>query len=201
MLRLLSTSSVALIVAAAPVLAEVTPTQVWDSIIESYRSAGYAVTEGSRDEAGETLTVRDVTLSLTSTMPTVADDETGAPADAAAAPADGTDPAAEPTVTMTPITFDLHMPAVVLTRTGDGNVRTVHEGDWTGKMVSPEGQTAETPSFDLTLAMPGNEMISSGEPGNIRHELNYPETSAVMNMTDPSGTTIPLNLKLSLIHI
>lgn len=62
MFRPLATSAAALIAAASPVLAEVTPAQVWDNISKYYTDMGYQVTAGDRDEAGDTLTLSDVKI-------------------------------------------------------------------------------------------------------------------------------------------
>ena len=64
MFRSLATSAVALIAAASPGLTEVTPAQVWDDLARSYTDMGYEVTVGSRDEAGDTLSLSDVTVSV-----------------------------------------------------------------------------------------------------------------------------------------
>lgn len=62
MYRALATSAIALIAAASPVLAEVTPSEVWDNITKNYADMGYEVTTGGRDEAGDTLTLTDVSI-------------------------------------------------------------------------------------------------------------------------------------------
>ena len=64
MLRSLSTSAFALIVAAGPALAEVTPVEVWDDVVAYYTQFGYNITEGARDDAGDSLTVTDVVLTV-----------------------------------------------------------------------------------------------------------------------------------------
>ena len=50
-----TTSVLAVVAFAAPALAEVTPSEVWQNWVEYYKANGYTVTEGGRDEAGETL--------------------------------------------------------------------------------------------------------------------------------------------------
>lgn len=57
-----TTSVLAVVAFAAPALAEVTPSEVWQNWVEYYKANGYTVTEGGRDEAGETLTLRDVVV-------------------------------------------------------------------------------------------------------------------------------------------
>ena len=55
----LTSSSLALSLVAAPALA-ITPEEVWTAWTQSYKAMGYEVAEGSRDLAGETLTLKDV---------------------------------------------------------------------------------------------------------------------------------------------
>lgn len=58
-----TTSVLAVMALAAPALADVTPAEVWQNWVEYYKANGYTVTEGAREEAGETLTLRDVVIS------------------------------------------------------------------------------------------------------------------------------------------
>ncbi|MDO5705230.1 MAG: DUF2125 domain-containing protein [Paracoccus sp. (in: a-proteobacteria)] len=170
MIRLLSTSATALIVAAAPVFAEVTPVQVWDTLVRAYSEGGYTVTEGSREEAGQTLTINDVTLDASNLIP------------------------ADPETAQSPTSVKLVIPRVVLNTTGDGNVRTVFEGDWTGEVSAPyEDGTPGTP-VTIGVAMPSNEMITSGTPDAMNHALNYPKISAAITFRDQKGTEVPVNL-------
>lgn len=60
----LTSSAVALMAFAMPALADVTPDEVWQTWLDYYQASGYTVTEGSRDLAGETLTLKDVKLAL-----------------------------------------------------------------------------------------------------------------------------------------
>ncbi|MDS9466903.1 DUF2125 domain-containing protein [Paracoccus sp. MBLB3053] len=62
MFRRLTSSALALAAMTAPSFADVTPEQVWQSWVDYYQSVGYSVTEGSRDKAGSTLTLRDVLI-------------------------------------------------------------------------------------------------------------------------------------------
>lgn len=57
-----TTSVLAVVAFAAPALAEVTPSEVWQNWVEYYKANGYTVTEGAREEAGETLTLSDVVV-------------------------------------------------------------------------------------------------------------------------------------------
>lgn len=62
MFRSMTSSAAALILAAAPVFADVTPAEVWESLQGYYSGMGYQVTTDSRDEAGSVLTLSGVTL-------------------------------------------------------------------------------------------------------------------------------------------
>lgn len=57
----LTSSTLALTALAAPALA-LTPEEVWNAWIAEYGRTGYTITEGSRDLAGEVLTLTDVTF-------------------------------------------------------------------------------------------------------------------------------------------
>ncbi|MDO5631868.1 MAG: DUF2125 domain-containing protein [Paracoccus sp. (in: a-proteobacteria)] len=173
MIRLLSTSAAALMIAAAPVFAEVTPAQVWEALVQNYRESGLTLTEGSRDQAGDTLTISNVTIDADTMMP---------------APVDGAEAA---------VTFALQIPRVVLTTTGDGNVRTVFEGDWTGAINAPDPEGEPGTPMTLTIAMPGNEMVTSGSPEAMNHTLNYPEMNGTITLRDPNGTEVPVNFTVT----
>ncbi|CAM3163374.1 DUF2125 domain-containing protein [Paracoccus nototheniae] len=60
--RPLATSAIALILAAGPVFADVTPNEVWQSLQDSYEDMGYQVDVGTEEGSGDTLTLTDVTL-------------------------------------------------------------------------------------------------------------------------------------------
>ena len=59
-----TSSALAVLALTSPVFADVTPAEVWQNWIDYYTANGYTVTEGARDEAGETLTVRDVVIAF-----------------------------------------------------------------------------------------------------------------------------------------
>lgn len=82
--RLLATTSIALLAATTPGWAEITPAQVWDHLVQQYQSMGYTVTEGSREEAGDTLTITDAKVAvdgemsdMTMTFPKLVMNQTG----------------------------------------------------------------------------------------------------------------------------
>ncbi|TRW98803.1 DUF2125 domain-containing protein [Paracoccus sp. M683] len=84
MFRTLATSSIALAALAAPALSEITPAEVWEQLIAENAATGMTVTEGNREEAGDTLTITDAvfanesdTSALTITLPKVVMNQTG----------------------------------------------------------------------------------------------------------------------------
>ncbi|SIS56166.1 DUF2125 domain-containing protein [Paracoccus saliphilus] len=84
MRRTLASSAIALIVGAGPVLADLTPAQVWENLESYYTDMGYQVTIGSTDDAGSTLTLSDVVatseteqVDTTITIPTLTLEQTG----------------------------------------------------------------------------------------------------------------------------
>lgn len=58
----LTSSALALMAFAMPAMADVTPEEVWQTWVDYFKTSGYEVTEGSRDLAGETLTLKNVAL-------------------------------------------------------------------------------------------------------------------------------------------
>ncbi|WP_099827799.1 DUF2125 domain-containing protein [Oceaniglobus indicus] len=63
--RLTATATaVTLIMGAAPALADVAPREVWDTWQSAYATLGMTMTPGSESEDGDTLTLRDVVLSI-----------------------------------------------------------------------------------------------------------------------------------------
>lgn len=162
MFRSLASSATALIVAASPVFAEVTPADVWENIAAYYDDLGYQLDAGSRQEEGDRLVLEDVTISASAAM------------------------TAGGGMTVT-------APRVVLSQTGGGDVRTVFEGAITGKVVVPDG--AEQPGgVDFTMSMPGNEMVTSGEAGDMLHQLRYPETVIDMVIHGSDGEHMPIKI-------
>lgn len=143
MFRPLASSAAALIIAAAPALANVTPAQVWENLTQYYSELGYDVSVAARDEAGSNLTLNEVVIS--------------------SAGGEGQ--------------FSLTMPQVLLNQTGDARVRTEIKGPVRLSAVStlPDGLQN---GIEVKLTAPGNEMISSGTPDDIVHDITYPSLTA-----------------------
>lgn len=154
MFRSISSSALALIVGAAPVLADVTPSQVWDNLAKYYSDMGYEVTVGNTDDAGETLTLSDVSFTNDSDALGVA----------------------------------LSIPKMVMQQTGDAKVRTVIDGDVALKTEPKQQDDEAAPRLNILLSMPGNEMLSSGTPEDMLHELTYPTLSAQMSFPEADET-------------
>ncbi|TGN57852.1 hypothetical protein E4L95_12920 [Paracoccus liaowanqingii] len=62
MYRPLATSAMALILGAGPLLADVTPNEVWQNLRDGYEQMGYQVRVGSEEGSGDRLTLTDVVL-------------------------------------------------------------------------------------------------------------------------------------------
>lgn len=171
MLRTLATSSVALIVGAAPVFADLTPAQVWESLSKYYTDSGYTVTIGEEKKLDNGLELSDVALSM----------DIAAEGDA-------------------PSDVKVVFPKLIFTEADDAAVKSVMEGDAVVTVELPENETktsaeegapaedeAAAPKgfpFDITISAPGNETISSGTPEDIRHEYNFPTLKVTMKMDE-----------------
>ncbi|AXC48892.1 DUF2125 domain-containing protein [Paracoccus suum] len=58
----LTSSALAICLVTAPAAFSLTPDEVWDGWVKYYSSMGYKLAEGAREQAGETLTIKDVVL-------------------------------------------------------------------------------------------------------------------------------------------
>ncbi|MDP0930324.1 DUF2125 domain-containing protein [Paracoccus onubensis] len=101
MQRTLASSAIALIVAAGPALAELTPAQVWDNLSGYYTSMGYEVTVGSQDETDGNLSLTDVVFTSEIDQPDAA------------------------------TSVSATVPKITLEQTDDAKVRTVFDGEMT----------------------------------------------------------------------
>lgn len=64
MKKLTSATAIGMILAATPALADVTPKSVWENLNKYYERNGLTVATASVDEAGDTLTVNDLVLTM-----------------------------------------------------------------------------------------------------------------------------------------
>lgn len=161
----LTSSALALMAFAVPAVADVTPEEVWQNWLDYYTAAGYEVKEGSRDLAGETLTVKDVVFSATN---------------------DGS-------------TVEISTAQVEMQATGDGKVRTVY-ADQMPLKISGKDASDKTFEVELMLAVPGNEMTSSGSAGDITHEFNYPTIDLSMDKVRSGEEDVAVPATLSLVN-
>ena len=63
MTRLSTATALGVILAASPALAEITPGSVWEQLSTYYETMGLTVTTEEVEEAGDTVTVRGLSLS------------------------------------------------------------------------------------------------------------------------------------------
>lgn len=81
----MTSSAIAILALTGPAMADVTPAEVWQGWLDYYQASGYTVTEGSRDDSGGTLTLKDVVFTsaaddegrLVATVPEIALAPTG----------------------------------------------------------------------------------------------------------------------------
>ncbi|WP_347138203.1 DUF2125 domain-containing protein [Paracoccus sp. SSK6] len=188
MFRSAATSVLALTLGAAPVLADVTPAEVWENLQKTYAGYGYQVT-GKAEDAGGTLTVTDAVFTATAenggttiTIPRLTFQETG---DAKVRIVIDSDVALESRFTVpAPSDADEDAPA---------------EG--TEPSTQPDPAQPETVEATMTgtLKAPGNETLVSGTPEDMLYEYSYPSLAFDIAMpADPAqGTTLPLSGTLS----
>ncbi|RJL21303.1 DUF2125 domain-containing protein [Paracoccus siganidrum] len=95
-------------------------------------------------------------------------------------------------------TVSVNMPKITLSRTGDAKVRTVFDGDIDVDFTTavPEGEDID---FDMTISMPGNEMVTSGTPEDLLHEFNYPSMVMALNLpqAETDGDTAPVTVTMT----
>lgn len=186
MFRSAASSVLALCLGAAPVFAEVTPSQVWEDLQKTYASYGYEVT-GTAEDAGGTLTVRDAVFAMPAeggrtaiTVPQITFQETG---DAKVRVSVEGDVAIDST-------FQVPAPVEDAPGATDG-----------AETAPPEPATPEMVDMTATgtIKAPGNEILVSGTPEDMLYEFTYPSLVADIQM--PVGPevegSIPLNVTLT----
>lgn len=207
MLRSLSTSAVALIVGAAPALADITPAQAWENLSKYYSDFGYDVT-GEVDDAGSTLTVTDVVFSMNNnpgetriTMPKVTFSETG---DAKVRMVIDGDVGIDATVEVPDPEAATNDNAGVDGADGDTATDDAAPADDTaadGATEDATGTDVPTETFQITgtMTMPENEMLLSGTPEDTLYEFNYPTVTMDLQipLAETDGASLPLNLEMT----
>lgn len=163
MLLRLTSSTLALALVTAPALA-LTPEEVWTAWITSYEAMGYTVTEGSRDLAGETLTLTDVVFAMK------AESEAGAEAEAGAAPG----PAEQMAITV---------PQIVMQGAGDGSVRSDFSDAMAIRLDTRDEQDRPV-GVDMTITAPGMEVVSSGDAASLTDTVTAPVLTVTVDRID-----------------
>lgn len=163
MLLRLTSSTLALALVTAPALA-LTPEEVWTAWITSYEAMGYTVTEGSRDLAGETLTLTDVVFAMK------AESEAGAEAEAGAAPG----PAEQ---------MAISVPQIVMQGAGDGSVRSDFSDEMAIRLDTRDEQDRPV-GVDMTITAPGMEVVSSGDAASLTDSVTAPVLTVTVDRID-----------------
>ncbi|WP_347266728.1 DUF2125 domain-containing protein [Paracoccus sp. (in: a-proteobacteria)] len=88
------------------------------------------------------------------------------------------------------------IPEITLSATGDGKVRTVLSEHLAGTV---KGSDEDGGSFELpfTVDLPGNVITTSGEVGDMTHELDYPGLNLALSTITSEGKQHPLPVKLA----
>ncbi|MFN3274765.1 MAG: DUF2125 domain-containing protein [Paracoccus sp. (in: a-proteobacteria)] len=82
--------------------------------------------------------------------------------------------------------FSVTFPRMVFEDAGDGQVRSVVEGDMQFVARSTD-MSGEESGFDMVVQMPGNETISSGTVDDMRHVYTIPELRLTGSAADSEG--------------
>lgn len=160
------TSTVAaLALMSGPALADLTPDELWQSWVDYYQSMGMTLSEGSRDSAGTTTTLRDVTMTIEDgaanvhvQIPVIEMQQTG----------DGN----------VRVTFDQP-------------IRMRSETEVPANAAENADGTTETTTAPLvteaSAEMPGAELLASGTPDNITYDLRAPTTTLRLDRMESEG--------------
>jgi hypothetical protein len=199
MIRSLSTSAIALTLGAAPAFADLSPQQVWDSLEQYYADFGYQMTVGSRDQAGEALTITDIVLTpaaadpatqMTITIPKIEMHPTG---DANVRVMIGGDVVIDSTTPIPdaePVEFDatISMPDNELIASGtpedmrlDLTYPAIIMEALIGNGRSEDGGTPLTLSF---TDVKGHQQMVSGDEGGVTYDLTANALDLALSATE-----------------
>ncbi|MBC9246276.1 DUF2125 domain-containing protein [Paracoccus sp. 11-3] len=211
MFRSLATSAIALIAGAAPVLADITPAEAWESLTKNYTDFGYELTTGNVDDAGNTLTVTDAVLSMNSaqgpttiTIPKMIFTETG---DAKVRGVMEGDIALSVTYqvpdekALEEAMNDQAGPAP--TDGAEGETTPEESAEAPAEEGTAEDATSDMDMVDVQMTgkmtAPNNEMLISGSVEDTLYEYNYP--SMVVDLQVPvdqeSDVTMPIKAEIT----
>ena len=173
MIRLTATSVLALGLGALPVMADVTPAQVWENLRQYGADNGYEVTADVED-AGNTLTARNVVFATSG--------------------AEGDMRLTFPGMTLSR-TGDARVRVVVEGDVAFTNTVTAPPAPGAdGTAPAPADPAQAEPveiSVNGTIAVPGNEMVVSGTPEDMLYEYTYPTLALAMEVRQARGMIPP----------
>ena len=218
MFRTVATSAAALIAGATTALADVTPTQVWESLSAYYTGYGYDVRTGDTDEAGDTFTATDIVLTqqaegggTTITIPRMTFRATGDANVRAVIEGDMT----------LESTYQIPAPDEIDAPAGDGATGEGTPADGGAAPTGPDAGAGTGPADAApdaqadgpadggtpprmitqtvtgTLATPGNELLVSGAPGDMLYRYDYPTLDMQLQVPVDDSTTMPVALMLT----
>lgn len=164
-----ATSTLAVLALTVPAFGDVSPAEVWQGWVEYYQANGYNVTEGAREQAGDTLTLRDVAF-------TYASPEAGVDLRAVAAE----------------ITLLATGDGRVRTRLSDTIPLTM-------QFAAPDDAEGEDATLIGVVNLRDGEILSSGSPDDMTHETRMAEVAVVLQTVQTGDTTreIPVSLRIA----
>lgn len=165
----LTSSAFALAAMTMPAFADVTAEQVWQAWVDYYQSTGYTVTEGSRDLAGETLTLRDVVFSFNE-------------------PQSGK-------LTFTVPQIELHNTGDGKVRTVYADTLS---GTFVGPEATDPAEADDKVEADFSARLPDNEIVTSGSVEAMTHEFTYPTLVFNLDRLKSGDTEMTKPLEVSL---
>lgn len=160
---LMRTSTLALICASGPALADVTPQEVWDDMVKTYETLGVEV-EGRTSEAGGTLTVEDMVFRIAIPEKVTGEDETA--------------------------TFEMTTTGWQFVDNGDGTVAIVLPE---ALPIGVRGTDKGGEAFNVDMEMTGvnQEYLVSGDPDNMTTDYSADRLTVKILKVIAEGEEIP----------
>lgn len=157
------TSALALICAAGPAFADVTPQDVWDDMVKSYGAFGIEV-DGQISEEGATLTAEDIVFRVTIPEDITDEDETA--------------------------TFELTSTGWQFVDNGDGTVSIVLP-ETTPIGMRGTDKTGEAFNISMELTGENQEYLVSGDPDNMTTEYSADRLTVKVIEAMAEGEAVP----------
>lgn len=164
-----ATSTLAVLALTVPAFGDVSPAEVWQGWVEYYQANGYNVTEGAREQAGDTLTLRDVAF-------TYASPEAGVDLRAVA-----------PEITL------------LATGDGRVRTTLADTIPLTMQFAAEDDAEGEDATLIGALKLRDGEILSSGSPDDMTHETRMAEVAVVLQTVQTGDTIreIPVSLRIA----